>query len=92
MIRKRDDIFRLHWIEGGTTLHPLHVAFRPDNRLRRCGPSTRRVAADNTTGDRYRHMGRKWEVHVRMHGKSLPGGTDTVVSSSSVQPLTNVLS
>lgn len=61
MIRKRDDIFRLHWIGGGTTLHPLHVAFRPDNRLRRCGPSTRRVGADNTTGDRYRHMGRKWE-------------------------------
>ncbi|MFC2622739.1 MAG: hypothetical protein ACFN1B_08490 [Prevotella denticola] len=49
MIRKRDDIFRLHWIGGGTTLHPLHVAFRPDNRLRRCGPSTRQVGADNTT-------------------------------------------
>ena len=69
----------------------------------RSGLSTRLVFTVDTICGGPRHISREGrflqcrydmqqDAEDRLYGKSLPGGTDTVVSSSSVQPLTNVLS
>ena len=83
--------------EAGSRLLPFRQS------AERSGPSTRLVFTVNTICGGPRHISKEGrflqyrydmqqDAEDRLHGKSLPDGTDTVVSSPSVQPLTNVLS